>query len=208
MLAGDLHTALALVTQRVYGLGLGPRHIEYNCENFGRSSYTYFDLGGFGFHCSAFLERLAGQPGRGRYVNCSDCAAILVTFANVLGADLRTRRMHDPGWPIPGAPEDRRLAFELNPNIAIGSDIWDRACGRGNFNYHEVAWRGSGTQDERVYDACVMVDMDDDPTSAPHTARSPINLPFDEYRRRLAAPGPRGYDRCVLESEPCEVHIQ
>ena len=44
------------------------------------------------FDCTAFLERLDGRVGNGRYLNCSDCASIVATFANA-GCDPGSR-----GW--------------------------------------------------------------------------------------------------------------
>ncbi len=202
MLSGDADTAAARVIDRVTGLG---ERIEYDCPNHGAAHYSYYSLGGFSFKCSEFLERLAGGQGCGRYVNCMDCAAIVITFANVLGANLRSRRMHHPEWQTYHPPEDRSLAFALNPIIAIGTQDWVRACGWGNFRYHQVAWLTRGPGDERVYDACLIVDEDPDPTSDPHLSAVVVNMPFPVYRDRLAAPGPTGRDRCVPEPMTEEV---
>jgi hypothetical protein len=88
------------------------------------------------------------------------------------------------------------VPFALNPTIAIGSNRWRTACDWGAFNYHEVAWKGACTQDDEVFDACVLVDGDADPTRAPHHPLLPTALRFGRageagYRDRLASPSGR-----------------
>ncbi len=164
--------AAALVTQSVYALGTAV--VTYDCPGGGSSHYSAGN-----FDCSAFIDRLRGGLGNGVYVNCSDCATIVSTFANALGCDLWQSRM---GW-----------GFALNPLLGIGSNVWQTACGWPGFNYHEVAWEGACTANDDVYDACLQVDGDSDPTSAPHTALQPQDLRFGNagdllYRDRLATP--------------------
>jgi hypothetical protein len=108
------------------------------------------------------------------------------TFANVLGCDLWQSRMKpQTGW-----------TFDLNELLAIGSNVWQTACGWGDFTYHEVAWKGGCTANDPVWDACLQVDGDADPTSAPHTPLQPVNLRFGtpgslEYLDRLVKPASR-----------------
>lgn len=170
--ATSTEMAAALVTQSVYALG--PSIVTYDCPGGGSSHYSWGD-----FDCTAFIDRLRGGIGNGVYVNCSDCATIVSTFANVLGCNLWQSRM---GW-----------GFDLNELLGIGSNVWQTACGWGTFSYHEVAWEGACTANEDVYDACLQVDGDDDPTSAPRVALLPQNLRFGNpgdllYRDRLATP--------------------
>ena len=167
--------AAALVTQHVYALG--PAIITYDCPGGGSSHYSWPN-----FDCTAFLDRLRGGIGNGYYVNCSDCATIVSTFANALGCDLWQSRM---GW-----------GFDLNALLGIGSSLWQPACGWSGFSYHEVAWEGACTASEDVYDACLRVDGDGDPTSAPHVPLLPQDLRFGNpgdllYRDRLATPAGR-----------------
>ncbi len=176
----DVDTAAASVTADVYALGT--TIIEYDCAGGGGTHYASPD-----FNCTAFLERLGGSAGNGRYVNCSDCATIVSTFANILGADLWQSRMGDD--------------FDLNPILAIGSTTWQTACNWGGFSYHEVAWKGACSVDEEVFDACLQVDGDSDPTAAPHTALLPTNMRFGstgdgDYRDHLAADTPSGRPNC------------
>jgi hypothetical protein len=167
--------AAALVTQHVYELG--PSIVTYDCPGGGSSHYSWGN-----FDCTAFVDRLRGGIGNGVYVNCSDCATIVSTFANALGCNLWQSRM---GW-----------GFALNELLAIGSDVWQTACGWPGFNYHEVAWEAAGTANDDVYDACLRVDGDKDPTNAPHVPLLPQDLRFGNpgdllYRDRLATPAGR-----------------
>lgn len=160
---------------------LGPNVVTYDCPNGG---YSWYSAGGF--DCTDFIERLKGGVGNGYYVNCSDCATFASTFANAIGCDLWQSRM--------GA-----AFFHLNPILAIGSSVWEPACHgvdnwQDGFGYHEVAWTGACDSDEYVYDACLKVDGDADPTSAPHEPLLPIHMRFGEpgdgdYRDRLTVPG-------------------
>lgn len=167
--------AAAAITRKVYELG--PSLIEYDCPGGGSTRYAFPD-----FDCTAFLERLRGGPGRGKYVNCTDCATFVSTFANAVGCDLWQSRM---GW-----------SFGLNEILAIGSNVWQTACGWGGFSYHEVPWKGACDANDEIYDACLQVDGDADPTAAPHTGLLPTNLVFGtpgsgHYRDRLATPATR-----------------
>jgi hypothetical protein len=167
--------AAAMVTQAVYTLG--PTIVTYDCPGGGSSHYSFPD-----FECSQFVERLRGGIGNGIYVNCSDCATIVGSFANVLGCELWQSRM---GW-----------GFDLNELLAIGSNVWQTACGWSSFNYHEVAWTAACTVNDDVYDACLRVDGDNDPTAPPRVPLLPQHLRFGNpgdllYRDRLASPSGR-----------------
>jgi hypothetical protein len=167
--------AAALVTQAVYALG--PAIITYDCPGGGSSHYSLSN-----FDCTAFIDRLRGGIGNGVYVNCSDCATFVATFANALGCDLWQSRM---GW-----------GFDLNQLLAIGGNTWQTACGWPSFSYHEVAWEGACTAADDVFDACLRVDADGDPTTPPRVPLLPQDLRFGNtgdllYRDRLATPAGR-----------------
>jgi hypothetical protein len=180
--AVTVDAAAAGVTRGVFALG--PGVVTYDCPGGGSSHYSWG-----GFDCTAFVDRLKGGLGNGVYVNCSDCATFVSTFANILGADLWQSRMS-------GAS-----SFGLNSMLGIGSNVWQPCC-HGSpgwsdaFSYHEVAWKGACTASENVFDGCLEVDGDGDPTSAPHTALLPVDLRFGNpgdltYRDRLATPAGR-----------------
>jgi hypothetical protein len=168
-LATSRDEAARRVTRAVYDLG--PATVTYDCPGGGSTHYAWG-----GFNCTAFLERLRGGIGNGQFVNCTDCATFVSTFSNALGSDLWQSRM---GY-----------GFALNAGLSIGSNVWQTACNWGGFSYHEIAWKGACTSNEEVFDACLRVDGDADPTSAPHTPLLPVNLLFGDpgdgvYRDRL-----------------------
>lgn len=174
--------AAGKITERVYGLG--GSILEYDCPGFGDRHYaTYADT----FNCTKFLERLKGLNGNGKYVNCTDCATIVSTFANILGCELWSSRMESN--------------FKLNPILAIGSNTWQTACGWSTFTYHEVAWKNNCDVNDEIFDACLQVDGDSNPDTAPHNALLPVNLKFGDcnlvfYRRRLSPGVPGGCINC------------
>lgn len=180
--ASNAVAAAAGVTRGVNDLG--PTIVTYDCPGGG---YPWYSAAGF--DCTEFLDRLKGGVGAGYYVNCSDCATFVSTFANAVGCDLWQARMGS-GF------------FHLNPILGIGSSTWQPACHgidgwSDGFGYHEVAWTGACDAADNVFDACLQVDGDADPTSAPHTALLPVDMRFGnpgdlQYRDRLAVPADRG----------------
>jgi len=175
-LTTDRDGAAAAVTRQVYDLGNSV--VTYDCPGGGATHYANPN-----FDCTAFLERLAGGVGNGQYVNCTDCATFVSTFANALGCDLWQSRM---GW-----------GFDLNPLLAIGSTTWQTACGWSGFSYHEIPWKDACTATDRVYDACLLVDGDADPTAPPHMALLTTNLVF-------GAPGSGGYRDKLSPGGSCD----
>lgn len=154
--------AACRVTQNVFNLG--PEIIYYDCEGNGATNYALY-----GFHCTVFLERLRGGLGWGPEVNCSDCATIVSTFANILGCDLWQSEM---GYD-----------FYLRPLLAIGSDTWEPACGWVGFHYHEVAWKGACEGKDEIFDACLQIDLC--PTEPCHCGVIPCDMCFNFYVRWL-----------------------
>ena len=178
--ARDAETVARRITEQVNALGRAT--LTYSCPVLGAEMYasTLFDW----FNCTAFLDRLAGGPGNGQFVNCTDCATIVSTFANALGCDLSQSRMGE---------YDR--IFETNPVITIGSQQWQLPCQSWQgFVYHEVAWTGGGTATDTVYDAALSVG--DSLGSRSGRALLPAGMRFGEpgdgnYRDRLAVPASR-----------------
>jgi hypothetical protein len=162
------------------------------------------------FLCTAFLAFLNGQPeGKGNVVNCTDCATIVTSFANLLGCQLAASVMASPG------------GFLCNKIIAIGGGtVWNYPFPPNNtFQFHEVAWMGALSYRDPIFDACLLIDDSSDPwdwTSPDlvHTPALPVNeifteqanipllplsIPFVEggYRERLAQNDVAGIGRCV-----------
>lgn len=170
--ATDSVDAAARVTDAVNGLG--GRAVTYDVL---LGAPHYCSLGLPQFFLDAFLDRLAGGPGAGPLVNCTDCAAIVSTFANLLGADLWQSKMGLVG-----------AGFSINPLVIIGSTTWSRLW--GGFVFHEVAWTGECGEDDRIYDACLRADADAHPARAPRWPFVPADLVFGTpggYRDRVAS---------------------
>lgn len=173
--ATRVEDAAERITTEVYELS---GRLEYGCAVGARTMYSdpYFN-------CTAFLQLLAGGFGRGPYVNCTDCATIVSTFANVLGAELSQSQMRD----LDGTP------FPVNVIRAIGTAPPQVPCGLGLFAYHEVAWTRGSTVDDDVYDACLEVNRYA-PLGLPYfDGQLPTGMRFGEvgagqYRDKLAAP--------------------
>lgn len=84
--------------------------------------------------------------------------------------------------------------FGTNPIRAIGSFVWQLPCGTWpGFAYHEVTWTGGATEEDNVFDACLLVNGGLNPTRAPFVPLLPTNLRYGRpgqglYRDRLVAP--------------------
>jgi hypothetical protein len=184
--AFTVRRAATRVTEQVFELGNG--HLVYGCPINALPVYTVPSSSPFLpplFNCTAFLDLLKGGFGRGPFVNCSDCAAIVSTFANALGCDLWQSKMLTPGVP-----------FLLNPILAIGGSQWSVPCGVPTFIFHEVAWTEECTSGDDVFDACLKVDAS--PLSPLRNGVLPSGMRFGlpgqgEYRDLLAAPAGRPF---------------
>jgi hypothetical protein len=148
--ASNASEAALLITSRLFSLG--PELFEYGCAVFGKEMYANSVLAVF--DCSAFVERINGSEGNGRYINCTDCACIISTLANVLGARLWQSRM---GTYVP--------AFKTRDIRTIGSTRWTSPCSRGlGLMFHEVAWSGNATEYDAVYDGSLLVNANLSPS--------------------------------------------
>ncbi len=121
------------------------------------------------FHLSSFLTRRYGN-----IVNCSDCASILSTYANMIGAKLHYAII---GW-----------GFGLNPIMGIGSTTFGSPfdSGRFSFSYHAVTTPNATAN---IFDATLAVDGDSDPATDPHVKELVQNLTGDDYLKRLSTGG-------------------
>lgn len=134
-------------------------------------NYRYSSWDQANFYLADFLARRYGST-----VNCTDCAAILGAYANMVGARLNyTIILRD---------------FPLNFIRAIGYDEHTRCpfgstgCG---FSYHAVTTDdGGGT----IWDATLALDGDADPATAPNTVLGVKSIPGDEYLDRLSDGNP------------------
>jgi hypothetical protein len=168
--------AASLITDRYNGCG----KVSYDTAS-GATMY-----GSATYNLTKMIERINGGAGLGGKVNCTDSADTVTTLANLLGCELWESRM---GW-----------GFRCNEIIAIGYAAWAVPFGWG-FNYHEVPWTGNCTVNDYVYDGCLKVDGDADPTTAPHSELLPKNMLFGDctalnYRKRLSPPTADGCVNC------------
>jgi hypothetical protein len=144
---------------------LAPEIITFDAPGGASSHYAWSN-----FDCTAFLDRLAGGIGNGPYVNGSDCAAIVVTFANALGCDLWQARMG--------------FGFGVNAVRTLGSRTWQKPGLWPGLTYHEVAWEEACGDDDPVYDACI--DFEEGLAAGLRFGHATEHTE-DSYRNRLAA---------------------
>ncbi len=174
--ATEADAAAALIAERYNACGV----VSYDTV----SGATFYGWGAY--NLTEMIERLNGGMGLGGKVNCTDSANTVSTLANLIGCNLWQSRM---GW-----------GFDLNPIIAIGYTTWAIPFS-GSFSYHEVAWKGNCTLNDHVFDGCLHVDGDADPSTPPHTHLLPTNMLFGNcitmnYRLRLCPPTLTGCARC------------
>ncbi len=182
--AATVDDAATRITERYYNCG----RVKYDDVNGG----TWYGNGTYAL--AKMIERLNGGTGLGQKVNCTDSANTVSTFANLVGCDLWQSKMASN-------PDLNLSKFKLNPILAIGYPPPSPWPTWGGFRYHEVAWKGACTESDRLFDGCLMVDGDADPTSAPHAWTLPTNLLFGDcatmnYRLRLSPPVAGGCADC------------
>lgn len=159
----DLDLAATMVTRRVFSLGKSFLSWQ-EAPNYAR---TKFDL-------TKFLALFRDGVGNGQTLNCDDCAAIVSTFANLLGAELSQSSMG-------------RDIF-TNPVLLIGDSHWRRM----GFDHHSVAWKGKCTENDEVFDACLLIDGDRKPDRPPQFPKNPTAIRFGDrspgsYQSALSA---------------------
>lgn len=138
----------------------------------GASFYTNYTTGyaGARFDLTSFLKRSKGST-----VNCTDCASILSTYANMVGSKLH--------YAIIGSN------FSLNPIMGIGSSVFGSPfdSGRFSFSYHAVT---TPDATKTIDDATLALDGDTDPKVAPQTKLLVQDVTGSEYLTRLSPGAP------------------
>ena len=123
---------------------------------------------------SAFLARSNGEV-----INCTDAAAILGAYANMLGADLSYLIL---------SPN-----FDLNYILAVGGTAYTRCpfgpggCG---FSYHAVTSPDGG---QTIFDATLAIDGDGDPRSLPATEQLVQGVTGSDYFDAIVRAGSPSY---------------
>ncbi len=142
-------------------------------------SYTPATMFGFGnYYLGNYLSALGG--GAPFVMNCTDCANAVTTLSNLLGCNLWEGRFF-------GMQTRDFLTLGGNPSISSDWVSW-------NWSYHEICWLDAIGQNERIYDGCLQVDMDDNYADNVHLARLPVRMRFgtnapQDYRYRLIESG-------------------
>lgn len=171
------------ITRAIYALG--PKKLRFDSAT---GAYPRTTINGTtSFDCAAFLYVLQNDQ-KSMKVSCTDCAIFVSTFANLLGCDLYQSKM---------GPN-----FNTNPIKVIGSEKIKAT----NFDYHEVAWELPCTNSAKLFDSCLQVDGDSDPTDGDSDPTGKYFSPMlginvrlgdhkgQDYHFRLAQHGPYGKD--------------
>lgn len=178
----DLEAAAFQITEAINSLGSGV--IRYDLDGNGAPHYAKDDPPPPKFDCQKFLNLLnSGLAPVDPLVNCDDCAAMVCTFANVLGCSFPESEITFPG----------HSEFSLRRHQKIGLD-WENF---DQFGHHIVAW--AGADQDPVSDACLKLDGSDSNSSDPIPTIA-SNLPFAGkagYRERLVLPG----EKCKLKQQ-------
>ena len=110
-------------------------------------------------------------------VNCSDCAAVVAAFCNMLGGALLCERMQNIS--------DYNSGFRLNPIQTIGATDYNTQAQM--FLYHEVAMRHISQANDidnrthKVYDASLKVNISDNPSVMDNNVQLPTGMSFSQY---------------------------
>lgn len=125
------------------------------------------------FDCAAFLRLLAGDPRMAEFVDCSDLAAVVSTFANVLGCSLQQAVIKGP--------------LTVNPFLPAGHTTWH---GRTDAGLHEVTMARLPRGTMQIWDGCMLLSHDrapDEPRRKPPGARAATGMLQADYVARLIA---------------------
>jgi hypothetical protein len=129
--ADSAEEAVRRIVEQVFALGKKQQNVGLRYDG-----ATHYCVTPRFFDCAEFLRHLNGDPQIGSAkVNCMDTAAIVSTFANALGCDLRQ------GQCRAGMPKQQVTL--------IGDQPGQR------FEFHEFAWAGAAAAQDPVADACL-----------------------------------------------------
>jgi hypothetical protein len=154
---------------------------RHTFSGFARGAYRWDDARNYAtngyedepaFDCARFLRLIDRRIGP-RLVDCSDLAAVLSTFANILGCSLQQ-------VVIGGT-------MVLNPVLLCGRRRWESRF--TEFGLHEFTAIGPSEPRLRLWDACLEVSDDDAPerpgNRTPRGAGLPVTLSVKRYFDRL-----------------------
>jgi hypothetical protein len=121
------------------------------------------------FDCAKFLRLLDGKMPP-QTVDCTDIAAIVASFAAILGSPVGELAIHE--------------GLECNPIRLVGEPNW--RLGRA-FGLHEIVVRSYPGKDVKVWDACLEAsgDREIQPNRPPVRALLPLHRTDEDYVKRL-----------------------
>ncbi len=112
---------------------------------------------------SLFLQELRGNKTFG--VNCLDCANAVIAFSNLLGC-----KLHE--LPV-------NLYSKTKPIVAIGGDESKHSEWKEHeWGWHAFAWKERTYWDEKIYDACLKLDLDLNQNDTVHKPHHPVNMKY------------------------------
>jgi hypothetical protein len=158
----------SMITRELHRQGLDGK-LRYNeSQAFSRLSFSGTDT----FDLAEFLRHLENSTDA-LLVNCTDCAILVSTFANILGCDLYQSQM---GY-----------RFGTNPIRMIGffTEV------TRTFEYHEVAWVDPCNHTAKLFDCCLQVDGDSVPSGGEFDPLLPVDISLGDpesgdYHFRIA----------------------
>ncbi|RKY24966.1 MAG: hypothetical protein DRP79_07115, partial [Planctomycetota bacterium] len=169
--AASREDAAKLVTEAIYELGKdGTLLYDGPPTANGNGKTTYYISAGPSFNLTEAFERAVGGAGKGATLNCVDCAGFVQAFTRSLGVNLLNGEI----TRYSGGSE---TGFFCNKMLVIGAESvtnpkfyfpFERGKGYGTFAYHEVCWLNSYDYGGKVYDACLKLDGDTNPTKSPY----------------------------------------
>lgn len=147
--------------------------LTYSFRELEKVFHIVYDFSAFysnpDFDCTSFLGLLKGGLGKGRKLNCSDCATVVSTFANIVGCSLSQSCM-----------SGKSISFITNPIRLFGQTCWQPV----EFVAHEVAWLGECSINDNLFDGAIELDGDNYPARPPQRPLLPRNIPFGGLRDR------------------------
>ena len=159
------------------------------------------------FRCTDFITNV--NSGREIIGNCTDCATVISTFANLLGANLNQiifiRNDGSSFWcnriKVIGFRDMWQFPFPLRAN-GTRAAINDTTAVRGGFGYHEIASTGTGSISDSIYDPCL--EVNENVFSSNRSALLPANQRFatrDTFDRQLRLGDNVEYKEMLLLNE-------
>jgi|GEM_PF-1574995 len=153
------------------------------------------------FKSTSFISDAKSKTGA--IVNCTDCATIVSTFSNLIGANLYQVRFENTKY---------RGIFYCNKIISIGYKTWEYPFGdsvSGGFSYHEIAFDSGKSYTSKIYDACLKVN-ENAISGGGYKELLPVNKRFaskETYLQLLTASDVAYYKELLVVNVMVEVDI-